>query len=126
MNTIEIEARRGLEPGTFDTFFRGSRLCTSTTPFRDSATLLLAADMPPDSILVMSQPGMLTCLLAPLNYIDARMTPKVRDVEADQCVSIWPLRLRCIRHASLAADTNDTSISASTASIRMMMGHDGT
>lgn len=74
---IEIEVRRatGAER-MFDTYIGGRYLCTSTTPFRDSAILLMAEGCDPGEVLVMSRAGVLTCLHAPLGYLDTRITPK--------------------------------------------------
>lgn len=74
---VEVEVRRTSDPARpFDAYVNGRYLCTSAMPFRDAAILLMAEGHDPAEILVMSQAGALTCLLAPINYVEAKVTPK--------------------------------------------------
>lgn len=79
MKIIEIEARRrdqGPAPTTFDVYVAGRYLCTSATPFRDSALLLLAEGHAPSIRLSMCEPGSVMSLQAPLGYWGTRDMPR--------------------------------------------------
>jgi len=72
--SIEITVHRR-EAGVFDTYLGGRWLCTSATPFRDSAILLMAEGHAAGEVLVMVAENRLDSLQAPLGYAEEFITP---------------------------------------------------
>lgn len=74
---IEVEVRHTSDLARpFDAYVGGRYLCTSATPFRDSAILLMAEGRAPDEVLVMLDADRVMTLQAPLGYVGAYVTPR--------------------------------------------------